>query len=89
MEQSYVDVVELDAPQPSQNIRGEYSDPASCRDAGERLLCAWFTMGKLVSANDDGNQAGDFRYRAGEEGLQGGEPGIKGRSALGVGCEWN
>ena len=80
---------ELDTPQPGQDIRGKYSDAASCRDASERFLSSWFAMRKLVSANDDGNKAGDFRYRAGEEGLQSGEPGIKGRSALGVGCEWN
>jgi hypothetical protein len=80
---------ELDTPQPSQDIRGQHSDAASCRDASERLLCAWLTMGKLIASDDNGNKAGDFRYRAGEEGLQGGEPRIKGRSALGVGCEWN
>jgi hypothetical protein len=44
---------------------------------------------KLVTADNDRNQAGDFGYGAGKKGLQGGEPGIKGRTALGVGCEWN
>ena len=81
--------MDLNAPQPGQNIRGKHSDAASCRDASKRFLSSWFTMCKLVSANDDGNKAGDFGYRAGKEGLQSGEPGIKGRSALGVGCEWN
>jgi hypothetical protein len=80
---------ELDTPQPSQDIRGKNSDAASCRDASECFLSSWFAVRKLISADDDGNEAGDFRYRASEEGLQGGEPGIKGRTALGVGREWN
>jgi hypothetical protein len=80
---------ELNTPKPSQDVRGKHSDAASCRDASERFLSSWFAVGKLVSANDDGNKAGDFRYRAGEEGLQSGEPSIKGRSALSVGREWN
>ena len=36
-------------------------------------------MCKLVSADDDGDQAGDFGYRAGEERLQGGEAGVEWR----------
>jgi hypothetical protein len=39
------------------------------------------------SANDNGNQAGDFGYRAGKKRLQGSEPSIKGRTALCMGGE--
>ena len=80
---------ELNAPQPSQHIRRKHGDSGSSGHARQRLLRARLTMCKLVSANDDGNQAGDFGYGASEERLQGGEAGIKGRTALGVGCERN
>jgi hypothetical protein len=43
-------------------------------------------MGKLVAANHDGNEAGDFGRVPGKEGLQVGKSGVEGRAAL---CERN
>jgi hypothetical protein len=80
---------ELNAPQPSQHIRSEHGDSSSCGHASERFLSARFAMCELISPDHDGDKAGDFGYGAGKERLQGSEPSIKRRTALGVGCKWN
>ena len=43
-----------------------------------RFFCAWLSVGKLVSAHHDRNQACDLGNRASEEGLHRGEAGIEG-----------
>lgn len=73
----------LHAPKPGQHVGGEHGDSRACRDAGQSLLGARFTVGELVSANHDGDQAGHLGYRAGEEGLHCGEAGVERRLSMG------
>ena len=53
--------------------------PVPGGDAGECFLCAGFSMGKAIPANDTCNEAGSLSYRAGEEGLNSRKAGIEGR----------
>ena len=44
-------------------------------------FCAWLTVGKLIAADHNGNEAGDLGNRSGEEVLKSGEPRVEWRAA--------
>jgi hypothetical protein len=77
-----MDGVFLHAPEPSQNIHSENGNSGSSSDAGQRFLCAWFTVRKTIAANDNRNQACDFGNGSGEEGLKSGKARVEWRAAL-------
>ena len=66
-----------DSPKPGQYICCQDSNPRPGRYTGEGFLRARFSMGELVAANHDRNQARDLGYRAGEKVLHCGEAGIE------------
>lgn len=68
----------LHAPQPAQDIDRHDRDAGSGSDTGQGLFCAWFTVREAVAPDHNGNQAGDLRNRAGEQGLECGKAGVKG-----------
>ena len=67
----------LDAPEPTQDIDGEYGDARSGGNSGKRFLCAWFAVREAVAADHDGNQTGNLGNGAGEQGLDGRKTGVE------------
>jgi hypothetical protein len=75
------------APKPGQNIRREHGNSGAGCHASQRSLGARFSVGELVSADNDRNQTGDPRYRAGEQVLKSLEACVK-RCPLRMSCQW-
>ena len=72
------DGVLLNTPKPGQDVRGENGDSGTRGDAGESLLRARFAVRKLVPADHNCNEAGDFRNRSGKQVLHGRKARVKG-----------
>jgi hypothetical protein len=68
----------LHAPKPTENVRGENSDPGAGCHTSQIFFGARLSMGEHVTANHDGDQAGNLRYSSGKQGLKRGESALKG-----------
>ena len=70
------------APEPTKDVGGKDSDPGPGRHTRECAFGTRSSVSKFVTANHDGDQAGDLGDGSCEECLQGGESGIERRAAL-------
>jgi hypothetical protein len=70
-----------DAPKPAEDVDSENSDAGPRCYTSQGLLRAWLAMSKLIAADYDGDQAGDFGNRPGEEVLESGESRVEWRPA--------
>ena len=54
----------LHTPEPTQDVHSEDGNAGSGGDPSKGLLGSWFPMGEAVTADHNGNQAGDLGNRS-------------------------
>lgn len=70
-------------PQPAEDVGGEHGNARTGNDPSHGPFRSWFSVGELVAADHNRDQAHHLGDCAGEEGLQASKAGIELRTALG------